>query len=574
MIKKLTLFLSVVFVFGALVACGDSETSSSVQSSDSGNSSSSSSDSGSSSSSSSDTGEEKYIYPTDNFTAWATPLSGDGSDYNRFECTEGYYQIQVPAGREVYYSFSVRSEGQYALYSLDSAAGVTVTRYDSSEHYINYDGKEADVLEDGTFYSRVNCSLTHYNAQWRATYAFEAETETTINVRFVWIDEPLPEPETIITDVSAKQIAGVAEDGEAGKTAIPVPYTSEYFFDEDCELAFTPIGGGEPVYKKGFYRLGTPEKKGEIIYAAITSTPDRMFDKTFATIQYDGNNLTLQTGTAENGDYLVNNYVDFIMNNGGLVDNENGGVPVEGDPTKLCYQNVTNKDGMFPVNAELYDFLNFYVKKNTPPMIDESVSSAAYWLAPCYYYAEVDPGTKGYPLALQTGNTNVVVPENRYVYCSIEETGYYLLSCDTIGASIAINGVAYHAPFAITLEASAIEEMLVGFPSATPASGTAVLTLTKAQGVESDPLSLSVGSVEITPVKILTANGVKYFVAYEYTATANGTLNITLPTSASVEVLGESSENGELTVTVETGGTYLIVFSAENEQSFTAEVSL
>ncbi len=565
LIKKWTLFLSAALAFGALTACNP-ETSS--------NSSSENSSVSSSDSSSSNESEEKYIYPTENFTAWATPLSGDGGEYSRFECVEGYYQIQVPASGKVFYSFSVRSEGQYALYSLDSAAGVTVTRYDATTDYINYDGEEADVLEDDTFYSRVNCSLKHFNAQWRATYAFEAETATTVNVRFVWIAEPLPEPETIVTDVSAKQIAGVAKNGEAGKTAIPVPYTSEYFFDEDCELAFTPIGGGEPVYKKGFYRLGTPQNKGEIIYVAITSVPERMFDKTFATIQYDGNNLTLQTGTAENGDYLLNNYVDFIMNNGGLVDNANGGVPVEGNPNKLCYQNVTNKDGMFPVNAELFEFLNFYVKKNTPPMIDESVSPAAYWLAPCYYYAEVDEGTKGYPFALQTGETSVVVPENRYVYCSIEETGYYVLSCDTVGASVAINGVAYHAPFAITLQAEAIEEILIGFPTATPASGTAVLTLEEAQGVESNPLSLALGSVEITPVKTLTAEGIKYVAAYEYTATQNGTLTITLPSNASVEVLGEKSENGKLTVALETGGVYLIVFSAESEQSFTVEISL
>ena len=206
--------------------------------------------------------------------------------------------------------------------------------------------------------------------------------------------------------------------------------------------------------------------------------------------------------------------------------------------------------------------------------MDESVSPAAYWLAPCYYYAEVNPGTKGYPLALQTGETSVVVPENRYVYCSIEEKGYYLLSCDTVGASVAINGVAYHAPFAITVDAAAINEILVGFPSATPAAGTAILTLNKAQGVESNPLSLTMGSVEITPVKTLTASGIQYFVAYEYTATENGTLTITLPLNASVEVLGERSENGELTVTLEAGGRYVIVFSAENEQPFTVEIGL
>lgn len=207
-------------------------------------------------------------------------------------------------------------------------------------------------------------------------------------------------------------------------------------------------------------------------------------------------------------------------------------------------------------------------------MIDESVSPAAYWLAPCYYYAEVEPGTKGYPFALQTGDTSVTVPENRYVYCSIEEKGYYVLSCDTIGASVALNGIAYHAPFAITLEAEAIEEILVGFPSATPASGTAVLTLTKAQGVENNPLPLAVGSVTVTPVKTITADGIKYFVAYTYTATENGTLKITLPTSASAEVLGENSINGKLTVTLEAGGTYLIFFYSTNEQSFTVEISL
>ena len=151
-IKTWALFLSAAFVFGALAACNpDASSSSSSQ-----DSSVSSIDSSSSIES-----EEKYIYPTDNFTAWATPLSGDGGEYSRFECIEGYYQIQVPASGRVFYSFAVRSEGQYALYSLDSASGVTVTRYDATTDYINYDGEEADALEDGTFYSRVNGSLKH-----------------------------------------------------------------------------------------------------------------------------------------------------------------------------------------------------------------------------------------------------------------------------------------------------------------------------------------------------------------------------------------------------------------------------
>ena len=54
----------------------------------------------------------------------------------------------------------------------------------------------------------------------------------------------------------------------------------------------------------------------------------------------------------------------------------------------------------------------------------------------------------------------------------------------------------------------------------------------------------------------------------------NGTLTITIPTNASVEVLGEASKNGTLTVELEAGGKYLIVFSAENEQPFMVEIDL
>ncbi len=566
LVKKLALFLSTAFVFGvlgALTACGETQSSSqSAPQSNSATSSSSASE------------EEKYIYPADTFSDWANPLSGDGSEYNRFECTEGYYQIQVPANGEVFYSFSVRSDGQYALYSLDSANGVTVTRYPAESEYINYnEAEEADILEDGTFYSRVNCSAKHFTSQWRATYAFKAETATAVKVRFVWIDDPLPEPKTIVTDISAKEIVGVAENGDVGKTAIVVPYASAYFYDADCELAFTPIGGGEPVYKKGFYRLGTPESKGAVIYVAITSVPERMFDKTFATIQYDGNNLSLQTGTAENGDYLMNNYVDFIMNNGGVVDNANGGVPVEGDPTKLCYENVVNDDGLFPVNQELFEFLNYYVRKNTVPSIDETVAKSAHWLAPCYYYAQVETGTKAHPLPLQTGDTEIVIEENGYTYCALAENGTFTLSCSTEKASVVVNGIRYDAPFAIHLEKEAVEEIVVGFPSASPAQGTLILTLAKAQGTPEVPLSLTIGSAQTTPLKILTTNGVKYSVCYAFTATTDGTLTLTFPHSVQAECLEETSENGELTVAVETGGTYLIVFTTENQTSFTLETT-
>ena len=139
--KTITLFLSTAFVFGALASCNAPQSGSQ-----------STPQSGSQSSTSS-TEEEKYIYPADNFTDWATPLSGNGADFNRFECTEGYYKIDVPASGEVFYSFSVRSEGQYALYSLDGAAGVTVTRYDATTQYIptddngRYIGEVADETE-------------------------------------------------------------------------------------------------------------------------------------------------------------------------------------------------------------------------------------------------------------------------------------------------------------------------------------------------------------------------------------------------------------------------------------------
>ncbi len=443
-------------------------------------------------SSSPDYGE--YIFPEDDDPiTYRSVKDGDGTAFSRYECKVGYYELELPGdGVETFYSFSVMQTGMYALYTMDTISedsGITIMRYDASIHYIptdedgNYIGEEADLVpEKNVLYSKVNCGEAYSEQSdlenWRATYGITSETATTLKVRFVRIGDPLKAPKEISTSIEAKELKGRILDEEhlIGKQAIPVPFGSTYFYDEDYEMTVQSLTDSSKTDKvKGFYRMGTEEKPGEVIYMAITSVPSRMFGgNTFANIQYEGDNLSLFVEENEDGDYLVNDYVDFIMNDGGVEEGEK-------DTDKLCYQNcvnvMTNKlnsntqVGMYPVNQELYDFLTLYVKNNPPAMDAEDLAAyeSTLWLAPCYYYAQVRFGSEAYPNNVTTGTTTVNVEAYSEVYYNVKwaattgengvavTSGQFALTCDTENAVIFYNGINYRVtasePVILTLDA-------------------------------------------------------------------------------------------------------------------------
>ena len=388
-----------------------------------------------------------------------------GSEYNRYQGAEGYYEIELSAGKTKYYSFRVSQAGQYALVTLAKKDGITIERCDASEHYIAPTTYPATLKEDGTLYSPVHCSTSHFNTSWRATYKITSTVDGIVKVRFYREGDPLREPERIETKMTATEIVGKAQDSSIGYEKTAMPWTTQeaptYFYDKDYEMTFTDLTTGEEKKAKGFYRYGKPgDSKAPVIWVAITSIPDRLFESvTFANVHYQGgNSLIVQTGTANNGDYLLNNYVDFIMNNGGESYYPEGSrepVPVDGDNKMLCYMNVTNSDGLYPVNKELYDFLNYYTNINAPVLGEGvSVSKNNYWLAPCYYYKHAVPGTASKPFLLSEGDNAVALEEMKNVYYGIEAEGKYTL-VGTEGLILYVNGKNYGVDgngFTVTLE--------------------------------------------------------------------------------------------------------------------------
>lgn len=521
------------------------------------------------SSSSSEPEEEPFvpIYPEGTPTSWKTPKSGNGGEYKtRFACDEGYYELTLnKANQEYFFSFSVAQSGQYALYSVERAKYVTVTRYAASSDYITRPGTEAMALEGDHFYSVVNCSNKEFSTEWRATFGIKAAANNkTIKVRFVRIADPVKEPETLVTDVTATEIKGVAPDGASGTTPTLVPWTSEdnvsYFYDENYEMQVTPIGGGTPLTVKGFYRMGTAANPGEVIWVKITTVPDRLFTTTFNEVYYTAQGLArVYTGKDADGNYLVNNYVDFIMNNGGNMVGDQSGqlVPATGDTSKACYANAVNADGMYPVNRELHEFLKLYTQNN-PPFVDEGVTVANEdkWLAPCYYYAELVAGSKENPIELQIGENTITTAAKASSYYTMKGAAgtTYTVTTTSTDLILVFNKVNYGGAngFTVHFETDTAGKLLE-FKSKN--GGSFTVTVMQTHGTPENPVPLT--TLEPTTLqtqKIILLDGdFLYQNVYAYTFTQSGTLTITTQANVSIIVDNATLEAGTLTTEITLG---------------------
>ncbi|MBQ8323465.1 MAG: hypothetical protein IJX91_05815 [Clostridia bacterium] len=376
-----------------------------------------------------------------------------GEEYNRYEVklneSDGYYEFEI--GREkTWLSLSVPEAGQYAIYTVGNLPdGVSITRYDASVFYIPANGEKARVLGEndflpaGTLFSDVNCATTYWNTQWRATWSLEAPVGSVVKVRFVRIGAPAWTPSYVYETVVPTQINGVkAPEGAETHTPVDVPYESGYFYDETC----------------GYYRMGTKDAPGEIIYAAISAPAARLLgEQKFTTIQYEGNNLSLGDGYTVDGDYFVKNYVSFIMNNGG---DQNA----TADATANCYQNYVNSDGLYPVTAELYDFLTLYARKNRPFEIsdeiwnDETARKEKAWLSACYYYEELVLGSADRPIEIlpEQFGTDIAVDtiEWDYVYYTVTAgSAACTIACENENALLLLGENVFTGPFSVKVEA-------------------------------------------------------------------------------------------------------------------------
>ncbi len=351
---------------------------------------------------------------------------GRGEEYSRLELTEGCYTVETIRNDEVsnaiWLSFSVKEAGQYMLYSVDNNNKAKATRYDASTAFVPTIGVEARVDENGDFYSYVNCSENYFSNEWRATFRIKANAGTLVKLCFVKISDPVWTPKSVYTYVYPTEINGQkAPDGGEGNKKTVVPYDSKYYYSD-------PTTGGD-----GYYHLET----GEIIFAAISSSPERLLlNGSFSVIHYEGSALNLPNGTNADGNYNILNYVPFIMNcmydDDIFATDENEKYLI--NPDKNCYQNYCNTDGLYPVNAELFKFLNLYVQKNKPidaEITDEDWKNQAdwLWLSACYYYAPLNEGIESNPLNLTVGEYQITLPAADIYYCTIKEEGTYKITC-------------------------------------------------------------------------------------------------------------------------------------------------
>lgn len=539
------------------ISSEDSSSDVSSDSSESSESSDSSDASDSSDSSDSSSSPDGYIAPPAEETTitFQTPTSGKGTEYNRYECSEGYYECTISARGFTYYSFSISQPGQYALYTIEPVENVQIMRYDASVAALNESSAhEAITLDDGKLYSLVNCSDKMFDykediqgSHWRATYGIKSLSgKQTVKIRFVRVADPINEPETIYTKITPNEIKGVATV-PTGCMPTAVPYDSNYFYDPDYEMTFNvPIGGETTgtVTAKGFYRLcerdeqGNITKKGDVIYVAIEKG-SRLMDVSFAEAQDKGNALSVFIKTDETtGNYIVHNYISFITN-------DDGGDTTE-DLTKVCYMNVCNKDGLFPVNQELFTFLNAYVKIH-PPILgeDETVADENLWLSACSYYKTAREGSMAYPKEIPTSGFSTTVTSidyevdineaYTYIYHCIKwhgfddkSSGYYTITSNDDNAWLTIDNQNYSGKFSVTFEVDKTTGKTFAFSYGTTletagTTGKYTITISEAQGVYKAPYTLtSLSDVTLSTNEVIDANGDKvYFAVYTYTQAGN-----------------------------------------------------
>lgn len=362
-------------------------------------------------------------------------IKGAGTDYERFQMEEGYYEIEIGTSGKVWLSFSTSFAGQYALYSLENKDNVTAKRYDASPQYIPSDYFSALVLDDGNFYSSVIAHNAYWTTSWTATYCLQGKRGATVKVRFARIADAPKDAQRINETIVPEQLKlEKAPNGAAGTLLREVDYSTKYYYDE----------------KDGYYHT----ESGNIIYTSITKTGSRLFpDASLATIAAYGGSYILHYATTVEGDYVFKDYSWFLTNHGGLgyMDDNRNFVLNEGDPTLPCYQNYVNSDGLYPVNQELFEFLNLYVAAY--PIVD-MVGDSTAWLSNCYEYVNAVPGSEDFPHDV-TETFEVTTKRSGYTYYKLTPAtaGTYTISVSGESNSyVNVNGSAHNGEFSETIE--------------------------------------------------------------------------------------------------------------------------
>lgn len=367
-----------------------------------------------------------------------SPYPNDEGSGGPIDIGEGYYEITVGNGGVLWFIANASSNGQYALYSTNTPSGTVLKKYGSNTNFINEEGgTAARTLDDGNFYASVNFAEGYAPFE---VFAIHAAAGKTVQFRFVRIEDAEKPVERVTEIVYPQQINGKAQDGGTNTKLVDVDVVNipSYYFDETL----------------GYYRLGTADNPGAIIYAAITKNATRIGEGfAFNSLLTLGRGYTFYYNTAVDGTRVYKDYAWFLCNYGGtgkLSETGRDFVPNPADKNALCYANYVNKDGVYPVTQELKEFLDIYVASNTPVSMQEQSKETVRqfgWLAACYYYQKVASGTKDSPYEIAPETLDVTTKELERVYYTLVANGTeectYTLSITDENAFISFNGTSY-----------------------------------------------------------------------------------------------------------------------------------
>ena len=348
----------------------------------------------------------------DEFTQYYPEGSGNEGpipNTGRYYLTEGeYYEIQIDNDGVVWFEFGVDGPGQFAVYSLSNPNEVSLSRYYATFATSSF-AYDATVQEDGNFLVTINdCTSTYYNVQWTALFKLSGTAGDVVKFHIKKIADEAWASKTIRENVYATEIDNTkAQDPAEGYVcmAFGTESDAEYYFDETV----------------GYYRMGTEDTPGEIIYAAISKVGAPIFGEgneiAFTTLLDQGNPLTLFQETLPSGDNLIYDYASMFM-----AEASYGGTPGNN------YQEFVNKDGLYPVTQELYEYLTRYADLKTPLEGDNA------WLAACYYYELLVLGEAGRPIEItEVGTvTNMQHAKREYNHYLLNlAAGTYTFQCTT-----------------------------------------------------------------------------------------------------------------------------------------------